>query len=605
MAQTCIEILFNDIDILIVFVILIAAVIMFSLEKIRNDVAAIIVMLSLAWTRVIPIDQAFSGFSSNAVIAIMGVMIMGYGIEKTGIMDDLAQFIMKKTGTKENMIITTVMLVTGTISSFLQNIGAVALFLPAVKKLGNKSGISHQRLIMPMAFSGILGGTLTMVASGPLIILNDLLAEGGYDGFGLFSVTPIGLGLLMAGVLYFFFFSKMVLPSGEDETHVRDDELLDIYNLPNKIYEVDLESTSELIGKTIDELDIWKDYGIHILALSESGSIMYIPWRKTTLKEEQTLAIFGEEAQIKKFFNTFALEPKEQLTIFRELGDDQKAGFAEIILPPDSSLKGKTIEEIALRKNFKIEPIIYIDHEGKRLDAMDWEMKPGLKAIVFGRWEDLTSLKESNEFVVITQIKAPAEILRADKKLHAMIILGVAIVFILLGVSLPLTFLTAAVLMLVTKVIYKEELYKAIDWKTIFLLAGLIPLGTAFEQTGAAKLVAEGIINVIESWHILLILLVIGLITSFFSLFMSNVAATVLLVPLILIMGESFGIDPRGLALLVGVAASNAFILPTHQVNAYVVGAGNYKNSDFMKAGGIMSVIFLLVSSLIVYLFYI
>ena len=215
------------------------------------------------------------------------------------------------------------------------------------------------------------------------------------------------------------------------------------------------------------------------------------------------------------------------------------------------------------------------------------------------------SLKDSKEFVVISQIKPPEEISRADKKIHAMLILGFSIVLILVGVPLALSFLSAAVLMLFTKVIYKEELYKAIDWKTVFLLAGLIPLGTAFEQTGAAKLVAEAIITVVEAWHVILILLVIGLITSFFSLFMSNVAATVLLIPLILIMGESFGIDPRGLALLVAVAASNSFILPTHQVNAYVMGAGNFKNSDFLKAGGIMSMIFLIVSSLIVYYFYI
>lgn len=592
-------------EVIIVFVILFAAVIMFSIEKIRNDVAAIIIMLSLAWTKVIPLDLAFSGFSSNAVISIMGVMIIGYGIEKTGIMDSLAQMIIKKTGTKENIITATVMVVTGIISTFMQNIGAVALFLPAVKQIGNKSGISHQRLIMPLAFAGILGGTLTMVASGPLIILNDLLSNGGHDGFGMFSVTPIGVALIAAGILYFFFFSKFVLPGGEDETGLREDELLDIYNLPKKIYEVDLESTSELIGKTIEELEIWKDSGIHILALSDSGSKIYIPWRKTTFKEGQTLAIFGEEDQTKKFFDEFDLKPKEKLNTFKELGDDKEAAFAEIILPPDSDLKGKTIEEIAFRKNYKIEPITYIDNQGKRLDLMDWEMKSGLKAIVFGRWEDLTSLKESKDFVVISQIKPPEEISRADKKIHAMLILAVAIVLIILGFPLPLSFLSAAVLMLFAKVIYAEELYKAIDWKTVFLLAGLIPLGTAFEQTGAAKLVAEAIINVIESWNVIFILLVIGVITSFFSLFMSNVAATVLMVPLILIMGESFGIDPRGLALLVAVAASNSFIIPTHQVNAYVVGAGNYKNSDFMKAGGIMSVIFLLVSTSIVYLFYI
>ncbi len=592
-------------DIIIVFIILFAAVIMFSMDKIRNDVASIIIMLSLAWSKVIPIDQAFAGFSSNAVIAIMGVMIIGYGIEKTGIMDTFAQLIMKKAGTQENRVIATVMAVAGMISSFMQNIGAVALFLPAVKKIGNKSGISHQRLIMPLAFAGILGGTVTMVASGPLIILNDLLNEGGYDSFGLFSVTPIGLGLLFAGILYFYLLSGVVLPGGEEKNQGRKDELLDIYSLPKEIHEVEIKEDCELIGKTIEELDIWRIFGIHILALWDSGSKTYIPWRKTTFKEGQILAIFGEDDHLNQFFKAFNLEHEHNLVVFRELGDEKEAGFAEIILPPDSNLKGKTLEEISLRKNYRIEPIIYINTDGKRLNLMDWEMEPGLKVIVFARWEDLNSLKETKDFVVISEVKSPEESSRADKKIQAMLILGAGIVLILFGVPLPLSFLSAAILMLFTKVIYKEEIYKAIDWKTVFLLAGLIPLGTAFEQTGAARLTAEAIINIVESWNVFFILLVIGLITSFFSLFMSNVAATVLLVPLILIMGESFGIDPRGLALLVAVAASNSFIIPTHQVNAYIMGPGNYKTSDYLKAGGIMSVIFLLVSTLIVYFFYV
>lgn len=573
-------------DIIVVFAILFAAIIMFSTEKIRNDIASIIVMLALAWSGVISVNQAFSGFSSNAVISIMGVMIIGYGIEKTGIMDSLAQTIMEKAGTRENKLIGTVMAVAGLISSFMQNIGAVALFLPVVKKIGNKSGISHQRLIMPLAFAGILGGTLTMVASGPLIILNDLLSDANYEGFGLFSVTPIGLTLLFAGILYFFFFSEKILPGGQEDIQWRKDELLDIYNLPREIQELSVDKDCQLVGKTIEELDIWRIYRIHILALWESGSKIYIPWRKTTFKEGQVIAIFGEEAHLKEFYNAFKLKPKKKLSIFRELGDEKEAGFAEIILPPDSNLRGKTLEEISLRKNYKIEPIIYINTNGERLDLMDWEMEPGLKSIVFGRWEDINSLKESKDFVVISQVKPPEESSREDKKLHAMVILGVAMLLILVGVSLPLSFLSAAMLMLFSKVIYKEEIYKAIDWKTVFLLAGLIPLGTAFEQTGAAKLIAEAIISVVESWNIIFILLTIGLITSFFSLFMSNVAATVLLVPLILIMGDSFGIDPRGLALLVAVSASNSFIIPTHQVNAYIMsGEGRGNNESYFPSG--------------------
>lgn len=592
-------------QVIIVFVILFAAVIMFSAEKIRNDVAAVVIMLSLAWTGILSPEQAFSGFSSNAVMAIMGVMIMGFGIEKTGLMDRLARMILTKSGRKASVVTATVMLVTGVISSFMQNIGAVALFLPAVKKIGHEAGIPPKRIILPMAFAGIIGGTITMVASGPLIILNDLLADGGYEGFGMFSVTPIGVGLLSAAILFFFFFSDKVLPGSEESDRVRTDALLDVYELPRKIHEVDLIEASGLTGKTIEALDLWPVHRIHILALWDSGSKIYVPWRKTILQAGQTLAIFGEEDRISRFLTAYGLAAKGRLDRFRELADDEAAGFAEIILPPDSDLKGKTIREIGLRKNYKIEPIMYISHEGERSEFMEQPMSPGLKAIIFGRWEDLANIRDSKEFALISQIRQPAELSREDRQVHALLILAASILLILLGIPLPLSFLSAGILMLLSGVIHKEELYQAIDWKTIFLLAGLIPLGVAFEQTGAAKSVAEALIGVVASWPVLLILAVIGLITSFFSLFMSNVAATVLLVPLILIMGERFGIDPRGLALLVGVAASNSFVLPTHQVNAYVMGAGNFNNADFMKAGGIMSIIFLAVSSLIVYFFYI
>ena len=592
-------------DVILVFIILIGGVTMFSIEKIRNDVAAISIMLTLAWTKVISVDQAFSGISSNAVIAIMGVMILGYGIEKTGIMDDLAQILIQKTGTNEKKVRVTIMGVTGLISSFIQNIGAVALLLPAAKKISNKSGLPSQKIIMPMAFSCMLGGTITMVGSGPVIVLNDLLSDGGYSGFGLFTVTPVGLGLLCAGILYFFVFSKLVLPSGKENTSLRNDHLLDVYNLPKEIYEVEIEEHCKLIGKSIEELKIWKDYSIHVLALCESESKTYIPWRKTTFKKGQIIAIFGEDDQINDFFKAFDLKARDQLTTFKELGHDREAGFAEIILPPDSNLKDKTIKEIALRKNYKIEPIIYINHAGKVLDFIDWPLKPGLKVIVFGRWEDLWAIKDSNEFVVISQIKPPEESTRGNKKIHSVVIMSLAILMILFGFSLPLTFFSAGLLMLFTKVIEKDELYEAIDWQTVFLLAGLIPLGIAFEETGGAKLVAESIINLIESWPVFLVLMVIGIISSFFSLFMSNVGATVLLVPLVLIMGQSFGINPRGLALLVAVSASNSFILPTHQVNAYIMGPGNYRNSDFLKAGSGMSLIFLIVSTSIIYLFYI
>ena len=546
-----------NMDIIIVFIILLAAIVMFTSEKARNDFAAIMIMIALAWSGILSTEEAFSGFSSNAVISVMGVMIIGYGIENTGVMDSVADFIIKKAGVKENRIIAILATSVSVISSFLQNIGAVALFLPAVKKLSSKSGISPQRVIMPMGFAGILGGTLTMVASGPLIVLNDLLKDGGYEPFALFGVTPIGIGIVIAGVLYFYFLAGKLLPSEDESSQGIKDELLDIYNLPKELYEVDILEGNTLVGNTIEELDIWKIYGIHILGLSDSGDITYIPWRKTRFNHSQTMVIFGEKENIDKFFNVFNLKAKKELDVFKKLGDKKNAGFAEIILPPDSTLSGKTLEEIALRKNYKIEPITYIDPQGNRLQFIERAMKPGLKVIVFAQWESLISLKESKDFVVISEVRHPEDDIRTDKKKYALSILAISILLIILGFSLPLCFFTGAVLMVITKTISIEELYKAIDWKTVFLLAGLIPLGIAFEKSGAAALTAQVIIEVIGSWNLIFIIAVIGLISAFFSLFMSNVAATVLLVPLILIMAESFNINPRGLALLVAVSASN------------------------------------------------
>lgn len=594
-----------DMDVIIVFIILIAAIAMFTIDKIRNDFAAIIILITLAWTGILSVEEAFSGFSSNAVIAIIGVMILGYGIESTGVIDNVAEFIVNRAGTKENRIIAVVTATTGLISSFLQNIGAVALFLPAVKKLSSESGISPQRIIMPLGFAGILGGTLTMVASGPLIVLNDLLKDGGYEPFGLFAVTPIGVGILVSGIVYLYFFAGKLLPGGEESFDILKDELLDIYNLPKELYEVDILGESTLVGNTIEELDIWKTYGIHILGLSDSGDITYVPWRKTRFSVNQTIVIFGEKDNIKKFFNAFNLEPKKDLKVFKKLGDKRTAGFAEIIMPPESRLSGKTIEEIAFRKNYNIEPIIYIDPQGDRLKFIESEIRPGLKAIVFGPWEALANLKESKDFVVISEVRKPEEDVKIGKKKIALGILGFSILLIIFGFPLPLCFFTGAALMVLSKVLTIEELYKAIDWKTVFLLAGLIPLGLAFEKSGAAALTAEVIIGVIGSWHVILIIAIIGLIAAFFSLFMSNVAATVLLVPLIIIMAENFGIDPRGLALLVAVSASNSFVIPTHQVNAYIMGPGNYKTSDFLRVGSGLSIIFLIVVTVIVYFFYI
>lgn len=445
-----------------------------------------------------------------------------------------------------------------------------------------------------------------MVASGPLIVLNDLIGQAELDRFNLFSVTPIGVALLFTGILCFYLFGNIILPNAKQEyKQTHQSFLRETFSLPDNVYEVIVSKESKLIEKSIEEIDFWNKYNLHILALNELGSTVYAPWRKTRFQTGQVLAILGLEESVRSFAQDFNLHVKADVDVFIEIKNEEYAGFAELIVPPKSDYKGKSLCDIAFRKNLNIEPIIFINREGEKLDFFQEPLEPGQEMIVFGRWEDIKKIKSSRDLVVVTDITSKEFDSNVDKSKQAVFSLVFSLTLVLIGVRLSLSFFTGAFLMVLLGVIPKDEFYQAIDWKTVFLLAGLIPLGIAFDKSGAARLTANQILLVIDQWHTIPTLFTVGLLATLFSLFMSNVAATVLLVPLVIIMGDNLNIDSRGLALLVAICASNSFVLPTHQVNAFLMNAGGYKNADYFKAGGIMSILFLVVAVFMIYFIYI
>jgi di/tricarboxylate transporter len=586
--------------------ILVIAIVLFITEKLRTDLVAVLIMLLLPWAGIITVNEAFSGFASNAVISVMAVMIIGYGIERSGVMKSISKGIINIAGHKEKRILVFITTTVGLVSSFMQNIGAAALFLPAIRRISKRTGINPSKLIMPMGFAAILGGTLTMVASGPLIVLNDLIGQAQLERFNLFSVTPIGVALLTTGIFCFYLFGDIILPNPRQEDKQNHQSFLrETFSLPDNVYEVIVSKESILSGKSIEEIDFWDKYNLHILALNEMGSTVYAPWRKTRFQAGQTLAILGLEGSVLSFAKDFNLHVKNDLDVFIDIRNEEYAGFAEIIVPPKSDYKGKSLSDIALRKNLNIEPITFVNREGEKIDFFQEPLEPGQEMIVFGRWEDIKKIKGSRNLVVVTEIISKEFDSNSDKSKQAVFSLALSLVLVLMGVRLSLSFFTGAFMMVLLGVIPTDEFYKAIDWKTVFLLAGLIPLGIAFDKSGAAKLTADQILIVISQWDTIPILFTIGLLATLFSLFMSNVAATVLLVPLAIIMGNNLNIDPRGLALLVAICASNSFILPTHQVNAFLMNAGGYKNADYFKAGGVMSILFLVVAVFMIYFIYI
>lgn len=561
-------------------------------------------MLALAWTGILTPAEAFSGFSSNAVIAVLSVMIMGRGISDTGVMDSVSRFILKITGDTETKVRAGVSFSVGIMSAFMQNIGATALFLPALSGISRRAKIPVSRLIMPLGFAAIAGGTLTMVASGPVIVLNDLMRQSGLEPFSLFYITPIGILLLITVVLYFIVAGKRILPQSDSSSQRNyQQELVDAWHLPAEIYRFKIGKNSTLIGMTREELRNNSDHDVHIIAMYNKNEMSYAPWRHTKFEEGMEIAVLGNSEEISRFEEQTGAEGKKKVEKFRDLKNPEHAGFAEIMVPYRSNFVGKTIRQIAMRKNYSVEPIALIQGDSQsRKGFSDTVLQPGSTLIVYGTWQNIDNLENNQNCSVITPYKTKP--LKKSKALTAIICFLAAILLAVLGIRLSLALLTGAMSMVVLRVLTMEDAYKAVDWKTVFLLAGLIPLSIAMEKSGAASFIANNIIEVLEGTHLLLILGALGLITTVFSLFMSNVAATVLLVPLVINLAPMLNADPRILALFIAVMTANSFILPTHQVNAFLLSFGNYSNRDYLKAGSGLTVLFLAAASLIMYIIY-
>jgi di/tricarboxylate transporter len=593
-------------EIALVLLVLGITVVLFVSEWLRVDVIAITVMLILAWLRLVTPAQAFSGFASNAVISIIAVMILGYGIDRSGMMQRITGPIVHLAGTSQSRLTLLVSAAVGLISAFMQNIGAAALFLPVLLRISKNTRIPASRLLMPMGFAAILGGTLTMVASGPLIVLNDLLKQSGQAPFGLFGVTPVGLTLLGAGLVYFTIFGKSVLPSrpaGNDEMTSNQQALIESWRLPTKIHRCLVGAGSLLIGKTREEIDLWNKYHLNLLAISEGEEISYAPWRYTRFAADQHLALMGRQSDIERFMTDYALSPSQDEQLEQWVGPEQ-GGVAELIIPPRAPIVGKTLREVALRKNYSVEPIMLLSgREQMREDFSDEVFRTGDAMIVYGRWESIKALDDRRNFVLVTRVEA--QMTGRAKPIPAMLCFLGAIGLVLSGAPLSVGLLTGALAMVLLKVVTIDEAYKAVDWRTVFLLAGLIPLGVAMDNAGAAQYISDLMIQLLGRSHPLLIMTGVATLATVFSLFMSNVAATVLLVPLVIIMGGQIGVNPRALALLVAVCASNSFVLPTHQVNALLMSPGGYHNADYIKAGGIMTVLFIFISVALIYFFYV
>jgi len=598
-------------EMILTMIMLTFAVVLFVFEWVRVDVVGIIMMVMLPLTGLIAPNEAFVGLSSNAVCSIIAVIIIGAGLDKTGVMNQVAGPIIKLAGNSESRVISLISGAVGIISSMMQNIGAAALFMPATQRIAKRMEIPVSRILMPMGFCAIIGGTITLVGASPTILLNDLMTLGGQklEPFGLFTQTPIGICLLITAIVYFILFGKYILPAatGESDRGVTA-SLMEEYKALGHTFE--LTVPEDFNGpKTLQELNIRSKFLVTVIAIHHKGEkvINFIPRSHNDIQALDDIAVVGKDQNIRRMAKELGWTMKDGLETFAESLARTNAGMAETVVSPRSELIGKTMYEANFKDLYNLNPVALF--KGNRIyytGLTQITLSMGDTLLLHGPWERFHLLRNQPQPRALTfATPLEGEILRPQKAKLALAWLALSLVqIIFFKIQLSVALMSGALGMVITGVLNIDEAYRAVDWMTVFLLAGLIPLGMAFEKTGTAAFIATRVLGLLGHPSPIVLLAAVGVMTSCFTLFISNVGATVLLVPLCMNMAVMAGADPRMAALVVGLSASNTFVLPTHQVNALIMRPGGYRTIDYAKAGFIMTILFLVVELTILYFFY-
>ncbi|MFV0438080.1 MAG: SLC13 family permease [Desulfopila sp.] len=606
-------------EMLIVFGLLALVVILFVFDLLRVDLVGILMMVLLPVTGVLEAREALAGLSSNAVVSIIAVMIIGAGLNKTGVMNVVAAQIIKVAGKNESRIMVVISTTVAIISSFMQNIGAAALFLPATMRICRNLHIAASRILMPMAFCAITGGCLTLIGSSPLIMLNDLMGSWWQYNAGvlnhtpfrpldLFSVTPIGIALLVALLLYFVLFGRHLLPSTSscdlDEQNM-DRRLQEIYGAQIG-HGYELQVPSYFPPHTLGELELRPKNHLTVVGIAKNEGYLknLAPTRDSMVEPGDILWIIGSEKNITQAAQENGWTVKPEAEVFSEENYAEVSGVIEGVVIPHSNLSGHTMEELQFRPLFQVNPLAIVRGDEIIMEEINvTQLHQGDTILMQGRWQQFKLLAEKMDIVFIEELHG--EDLKPERTRCALLLLTLSLVLALsFEIKLSIALLTGAFGMIVTRIIPADRAYEAVDWRTVFLLAGLIPLGTAFDKTGSAAYIASHILAWVGAPSPLLLMLVLSALTAFFSLVASNVGATVLMVPLAMNMAVDVGASPITAAMVVALSASNTFILPTHQVNALIMRPGEYRTKDYMKAGAGFSILYTLVLIASLALFY-
>lgn len=596
------------------FILLAIAVVLFATGKVRMDAIALMVIVAFVLSGTLTLNEAFSGFSDPNVILIAALFIIGDGLVRTGVATKMGAWLVSVAGNSETKMLIYLMLTVAGLGAFMSSTGVVAIFIPVVLSVSARMNTSPSRLMMPLSFAGLISGMMTLVATPPNLVVNSELLREGLHGFSFFSVTPIGLVVLILGIVYMLAMRFMLKTDNGDSA--RDGrkrstfrDLIREYHLTGRARRLAIRPGSPMIGQRLDDLKLRERYCANVIGVERWRRFRRVIVNVNGVSEFRARDVLlidmsASDVDLRQFCGEQMLEP---MVLRGEYFADQAldVGMAEVALIPDSEMIGKTVREIAFRTRFGLN-IVGMKRDGKAMDGsvVDEPLQLGDILLVVGNWRQIALLaKRGRDFVVLNM---PVEVDDASpahsQAPHAIFCLVLMVALMLTDeIPNPIAAIIACLLMGKFRCINAESAYKAIHWPSIILIVGMMPFALALQKTGGVDLVVKGLMDVAGGEGPYLMLGCLFVMCAAIGLFISNTATAVLMAPIALAAAKSMGVSPYPFAMVVAMAASAAFMTPVSSpVNTLVLGPGKYSFSDFVKIGVPFTILVMVVCVLLI-----
>jgi len=568
--------------------ILVGVVVLFVSEKYPLDIVAMLGLGVLLVLGLVTIGEGFSGFSNTATMTVAAMFVLSAGLQKTGATATVGRLMVRFSRNHYTALV--VIMVTVTVmSAFVNNTAAVAVFIPLVTVLANRRRIAASKLLIPLSYASQFGGVCTLIGTSTNLLVSAISEEAGYGAFSMFEFTRMGLVLFAAGVAFFLLFGRWLLPARPAP------ELSITYQLGEYITELRIRGGSPLVGKSVVESRLGEDHDITVLRVRNAGEDGWAPLRRT-LQPDDVLLVRGSLPDLIRLRGTMGLRINADFELRDETLQSKDLRVVQALVAPGSRLVGHTLKETDFRNRYRA-LVLGMQRKGETINdkLSSVRLRLGDALLIQAPEAQIRDLRRGEDLIILNEI--PGSVLRHKAPLA----IGILVVVVGLAAFDVLPILVAALLgcvaLVMTRILQPEDAYRAINWQVIFLLAGVLPLGVAMHNSGAAGWLAEQTVALVGDSGPVAILAAFYLLTAIMTETMSNAAAAVLLAPIAISTAEQIGVDPRPFLMAITFAASTGFSTPVgYQTNTMIYNPGGYKYSDFLRAGVPLNLIFWVLS---------